>query len=112
LPSGVRTHAPVGQTPLLREGWTHDHLSAIGALSPDGKRYFHGQDGAITSEDVIAFLAHGLREVSGRMVIIGDGAPIHRSHVITAFLTKGAVPRLQVERLPAYAPELNPGEGL
>lgn len=46
------------------------------------------------------------------MVLTWDGAPIHRSQVIKEFLAKGAAHRLQLERLPAYAPELNPGEGL
>jgi transposase len=112
LPSVVRTYAPVGQTPILEEWWTREHLSAISAISPEGKLYFHCQDSAINSADVLAFLEHLLREVPGRMVIIWDGAPIHRSHMITEFLANGARPRLHVERLPAYAPELNPGEGL
>jgi transposase len=108
----VRTYAPVGQTPIVREWWTREHLSAISALSPEGKLYFHSQDHAINSEDVVAFLEHLLREVPGRMVIIWDGAPIHRSHTIREFLTNGAAQRLHLERLPAYAPELNLGEGL
>ena len=112
LPSVVRTYAPVGHTPILREWWTRDHLSAISALSSEGKLYFACQDHAIDSEDVVAFLEHLLREVPGRLVIIWDGAPIHRSHVIQAFLTNGAAHRIHLERLPAYAPELNPGEGL
>jgi transposase len=112
LPSVVRTYAPVGQTPILREWWTRDHLSAIAAISPEGKLYFHSQDHAIDSADVVAFLDHLLREVSGRLVIIWDGAPIHRSQLIQEFLAQGAAPRLHLERLPAYAPDLNPGEGL
>jgi transposase len=112
LPSVVRTYAPVGQTPILREWWTRDHLSAISAISPDGKLYFRCQDHALNSADVVAFLEHLLREVPGRMVMIWDGAPIHRSHLIQKFLANGAAQRLHVERLPAYAPELNPGEGL
>jgi hypothetical protein len=44
LPSVVRTYAPVGQTPILKEWWTRDHLSAISASSPEGKLYFHSQD--------------------------------------------------------------------
>jgi transposase len=111
LPSVVRTYAPTGQTPVVREWWTRDHLSAISALSPEGKLYFHCQDHAINSDDVVAFLEPLLREVAGRLVIIWDGAPIHRSHVIQEFLANGAAERLRVERLPAYAPELNPGEG-
>jgi transposase len=112
LPSVVRTYAPIGQTPILREWHTRDHLSAISAISPEGKVYFHSQDHALNSEDVVAFLEHLLREVPGRMVILWDGAPIHRSHLMHKFLANGAAQRLHLERLPAYAPELNPGEGL
>jgi hypothetical protein len=92
LPSVVRTYAPMGQTPILREWWTRDHLSAISAISPEGKLYFHGQDRAINSADVVAFLEHLLREVPGQMVIIWDGSPIHRSHTIKEFLANGASP--------------------
>jgi transposase len=108
----VRTYAPIGQTPTLREWCTRDHLSAIGAISPEGKLYFHVQDHSMDSGDVVAFLEHLLREISGRLVIIWDRAPIHRSHIIQEFLANGAAQRIHLERLPAYAPELNPGEGL
>jgi transposase len=112
LPSVVRTYAPVGQTPILRDWWTRDHLSAISAISPEGKLYFQAQEHAMNSADVVAFLEHLLREVPGRLIIIWDGAPIHRSQVIKTFLANGAAQRLHLERLPAYAPDLNPGEGL
>jgi transposase len=112
LPCVVRTYAPVGQTPILRDWCPREHLSAISALSPEGKLYFQRQDHAMDSSDVVAFLEHLLREVTGRMVLIWDGAPIHRSHVIKDFLADGAAQRLHLERLPAYAPERNPGEGL
>jgi transposase len=111
LPSVARTYAPIGQTPILWEWYTHEHLSAIGAISPEGKLYFHCQDHALNSADGVAFLEHLLREVPGRLVLIWDGAPIHRSYVIKEFLAGGAARRLHLERLPAYAPELNPGEG-
>ncbi len=65
LPSVVRTYAPVGHTPILRPWWTRDHLSAIGALSLEGKLYFNCQDRAMNSADVVAFLEHLLREVPG-----------------------------------------------
>jgi transposase len=112
LPSVVRTYAPVGQTPILQEWYTRDHLSAISAISPEGKLYFHAQDYWMKSADVVAFLEHLLREVAGRLISIWDGAPIHRSRVIREFLANGAAQRIHLERLPADAPELNPGEGL
>lgn len=108
----VRTYAPVGQTPILREWCTREHLSAISALSPEGKLYFYSQDRAIHADDVVAFLEHLLREGPRQMVIMWAGAPIHRSHRIKEFLGHGAAQRLHLERLPADAPELNPGEGL
>jgi transposase len=112
LPSVVRTYAPVGHTPILRDWWTREHLSAMSAISPQGKLYFHCQDHPINSEDVVMFLEHLLREVPGRLVIIWDGSPIHRSQTIQEFLANGAAQRLHLERLPAYAPELNPDEGV
>jgi transposase len=108
----VRPDAPIGHTPILRQWWTRDHLSAISAISPEGQRSFHGQEGTLNAEAVIAFLEHLRREVPGRLVIIWDGSPIHRRHTIQEFLANGASPRLHLERLPAYAPELNPDEGV
>jgi hypothetical protein len=37
LPLAVRTWAPRGHTPILRVPLTHDHLSAIGGLTPEGR---------------------------------------------------------------------------
>jgi hypothetical protein len=93
-PSVVRTDAPTGQTPILREWWTRDHLSAISAISPEGQRSFHCQDSAINSADVVAFLPPLRREVPDRMVIIWDGAPMHRSRVVHDFLALGGAERL------------------
>ena len=40
LPMVVRTYAPVGQTPILRENLTRDHLSsAMSGITLDGKLY-------------------------------------------------------------------------
>jgi transposase len=102
----------VGHTPILREWWARDHLSAISAISPAGKRSFHGQDDALNAEDVVTFLEHLRREAQGRLVIIWDRSPMHRRHTIQEFLANGAAPRLHLEHLPAYAPELNPDEGV
>jgi hypothetical protein len=66
----VRTYAPIGHTPILREWWTRDPLSALSAISPEGTLDFHCQDRAINAADVVALLEHLLREVSGPMVII------------------------------------------
>jgi hypothetical protein len=97
---------------MLREWCTRDHRSASRAISPAGKVDFHSQDRAFNADDVVACLEHLWRAVSGRMVVSGDGAPMHRRPTLQEFLTNGAAPRLHWERLPASAPELNPDEGL
>jgi hypothetical protein len=53
------------------------------------------------SADVVAFWEHLRREVPGRMVLMGDGAPLHRHQLIKEFLANGAAQRLHWERLPA-----------
>ena len=44
----------------------------------------------------------------GKLLVIWDGAPIHRSKVVKAFLQTAANDRLAWEPLPGYAPDLNP----
>jgi transposase len=100
-----------GDRPLTRRDVARQR-AASRAISPAGKVDFHSQDRAFNADDVVACLEHLLRKVSGRMVLLWDGAPIHRSHTIQEFLTNGAAQRMHLERLPAYAPELNPDEGL
>ena len=67
--------------------------------------------GAIKSPQVIEFLRALHRHIRGTVLLVWDGAPIHRSRVVTDFLEEQRH-WLHVERLPAYAPELNPVEYL
>lgn len=84
----------------------------ISAITPKGKLFLSMQRTAFTCEDVIAFLKELLAMMPGKLLIIWDGAPIHRSKKIKQFLADGAAKRIHLERLPAYAPELNPDEGV
>ncbi len=64
------------------------------------------------AEAVVGFLRVLLRKISGQIVLIWDGSPIHRAHEIKDFLKRGAAKRLHLEQLPSYAPDLNPDEGI
>lgn len=61
---------------------------------------------------MVRFLPLLLREVPGKLLVIWDGATIHRCQAVKDFLAKGGAKRMQLERLPASAPELNPQEGV
>jgi hypothetical protein len=58
----------------------------------------------MNSADVVAFWEHLLREVPGRLVLIWDGAPIHRGQGSKMCSANGAAQQMHLERLPAYAP--------
>src|SRR5579859_1646227 len=112
LPHSVRTWAPTGRTPLLRLPLTRDHLAAISGITADGRLFMQTQDHAYRSPDVVRFLRLLLRKIQGKLLVIWDGSPIHRGQPVKDFLCQGAAKRLHLERLPGYAPELNPDEGI
>jgi transposase len=107
------TYAPVGETPVLRETVTRDHLSVISAVTPEGRLRMQVYEEAITGAEVVRFLKHlSVRLPGGRFWIFWDGAPIHRSHAVKEFLATVPADRFRIETLPGYAPELNPDEGV
>lgn len=108
----ARTYAPRGQTPVLRAPLSYDHLSVISAITPDGRLFTHIQDEAFRGPAIVGFLRQLLRQVRGKLLVIWDGASIHHCQAVKDFLAAGAAKRLHLERLPAYAPDLNPDEGV
>jgi len=71
--------------------------------------YFRLFAGAIRSPQVIEFLGHLLRHLGGKVLIVWDGLPAHRSRAVWEFVRQQRG-RIWLEFLPAYAPELNPTE--
>ena len=116
LPALVRTWAKKGKTPILRHKLTRDHLSCIGALVCNGRHKGRlltwTREKAFRGAGIIEFLRHLLRTFAGRLLIVWDGSPIHRSKLVQRFLASVEARRLKVVRLPGYAPELNPVEGI
>jgi transposase len=112
LPLVVRTGAPVGQTPILEETVTHDPLSMLAAITPQGQLYTRTLDQAFSGANVVGFLRQLLRQIRGPITLVWDGATIHRSKEVKAFLSEGAAKRLHLVPLPGYAPDLNPTEAL
>jgi transposase len=112
LPSVVRTWAKVGETPVLKTPTKYDHLSAASAITTDGRLVTQIRNGSFNGVAIVGFLKHLLRQIPGKLVLIWDGARIHHCKEVKQFLKSGAAARLRLIRLPAYAPELNPDEGV
>lgn len=107
-----RTYAPRGKTPLLRSKLSHEHLSVASGISPAGRLYIQIQDKSFKGTDIVGFLRHLLAHVSGKILVVWDGCPVHRSREVKKFLLDEADGRVWLERLPPYCPDLNPDEGV
>lgn len=108
----VRTWAPRGHPPTLHAPLSHDHLSAISGITLDGRLYMQTREAAFDAHGVVGFLRVLLRKIRGKVLVIWDGSPIHKGQPIKDYLKRGAAKRLHLERLPGYAPDLNPDEGV
>jgi DDE superfamily endonuclease len=113
-----RTWAPRGHTPILRHRWRHWAPISIAGMccyQPSGSRArlaVHFQPGSYNDQVLIGVLGQLRRFLGGqKATLLWDGLPSHRSRVMQA-LVASQRGWLVVERLPGYAPELNPVEGL
>ncbi len=96
-PTHLTTWAPRGRTPVLPvrgRGWKK--VSAIAAISPS-------MGGTWTRRER-RWPTHG------PVMFVWDRLNVHRAREVRAVLAK--FPRASVSLLPAYAPELNPVEGI
>lgn len=116
VPHVRRTWAPSGETPILhcRGHWTH--ISLMGAITISPRRhhlnlYLHYYPArAVNKFDIISFIRQLKRHVLTPIILIVDNGNIHRAHEVKEFLAHN--PRVTIEYLPSYAPELNPVEGV
>jgi transposase len=63
---------------------------------------------SISGEQVVRFLVHLLRHITGPVVMVWDKHPIHRRGKVKEFLARH--PRMHMYEFPTSAPELNPTE--
>ena len=111
LPGVVKTYGPKGQTPVMDEWQTRDHLSVMGGVTSQGKVYTLVRPTSLNGLHSIEFLVHLGRVVGDRLLVIWDRSPIHRRAEVQAFVAE-AGGKIHLEPLPPYAPDLNPVEWL
>lgn len=110
-PFVTRTWAPRGETPIFSERFSWKRLSAMIAVTTGEQLFFTLREGAFNGDDAAEFLARLLRKISGRILLVWDNVAIHRGPAVRALLARHDVRRrLEILRLPPYAPELNPEE--
>jgi putative transposase len=116
IPNVVRTWAPQGQTPVHRHRQgRRDKISVISGISVSPSRHRLGlyyllfYDN-IGQEEVCTFLRELLRCLRGPIIVLLDNSSTHKGAPLEQLL--GQHRRLRIEHFPAYAPELNPDEGV
>jgi transposase len=110
-----RTLAPRGKTPCLRPKTAHREkvsLSAAISILPRRHRlglYWHSYPREyVNSERSAKFVRYLLHRLRGPAIVIWDGGAMHKGDPIRQTLKTH--PRLELEKLPPYAPELKPVE--
>lgn len=108
-----RTWAEKGKTPVIDQWDRRDRLSVITALalSPRRRRltmFFRLLDHNAKAEDFLWFLNDLRKELKRTLIVVWDNLGAHRrtENVLAALDCRWA----RFERLPPYAPELNPVE--
>jgi transposase len=108
-----RTWAPKGQTPIHYSWDRRDRLSVISAITVSPTRHrlglcFDVHDHNINTDAFDAFVRWLRHRVRRGLVLVMDRWSVHRSGARRLQNRFGS--EIQVEWLPAYAPELNPVE--
>jgi len=114
-PFVAKTWGNKGQTPVLTHRARHRRkVSVIAGVSVSPRRHRPGlvfqahADRSIDQHGVLDFLKGLLRHYRGHVIVVWDNLNTHRSKLVKDYVAKH--PRLHLEYLPPYAPELNPSE--
>ena len=99
----------------MHHRYGHDRISAISGIAVSPRRfhcslYCHLYEDNIQGEEVAVFLRHLLRQIRGHLIVLLDNGTIHRGDPVQDLLARTR--RLHLVPFPAYAPELNPDEGV
>jgi transposase len=111
-----RTLAPRGQTPLHRQQFRRDKLSAISAITVSPHRRRLGlffallpDNENVHGEDTVHALRALHRHYPGPLTVLWDRSQTHnRSRAVQRYLASH--PGIVTAEFPGYAPELNPDE--
>lgn len=115
-----RSWSPCGHRPVLRQRGRHrEKVSVAAALwwapwrawdeGPLGLVYQTLVDSYFNNDRSAVFLEGLMRDIPEGLTVIWDGGQMHKGDPIRAAVERFR-PRLILERLPAYAPMLNPVE--
>jgi hypothetical protein len=90
------TWSPVGQTPVVIKTGERKSISMVSAISPRGELRFRVQEGGMNADRFIDFLKALLSTVEGKVFLIVDGHPVHKSKKVRDFAESETGGRLKI----------------
>ena len=112
-----RTLAPKGRTPIHRHRAKHRQkvsMTAAISISPLRKQlglYFQTwPEQYVDNQATALFLRNLLHHLRGEVIVVWDRGSMHKGEAIRELLQR--FPRLSLESLPPYAPDMDPVEFL
>ncbi len=104
-----RSYGRRGQTPVVPGTGQRFRCHLISAITNRGRLAFMGFRQRFTAPVFLNLLRRLLRLIPGKVFLILDRHPVHKSAPVSRWLAKHAA-RIQLFWLPSYRPELNPDE--
>jgi len=104
-----RSFAPLGRTPVVRATGQRFGANMISAITNRGALAFMVFHGKFEAGRFVDFMKRLLKQVAGKIYLIVDSHPVHRSTTAKRFVANNN-DRLRLVFMPGYCPELNPDE--
>lgn len=104
-----RTYGLKGKTPVVRTSGQRQSINVISAVNARGEFWAATYDGKLNAESFVLFLQNFMKGRQGKIFLILDGHPAHTAKAAERY-RESLGGRLELYRLPAYAPDLNPDE--
>jgi transposase len=104
-----RTYGLKGQTPVVVTSGQRQSINVISAVNARGEFWAATYTGKLNAEAFVGFLKNFIQGRPGRIFLVIDGHPAHKAKLVERYVAslRG---RLELVRLPTYAPDLNPDE--
>jgi len=106
-----RSYAPRGETPVIPGTGQRFGCNLLSAITNRGHLHFMVFKKGFRAAVFLQFLRRLVKQTRGRVFLIVDRHPVHRSRKVRQWLKQNAA-HLRLFFLPGYSPELNPDEML
>ena len=108
-----RSYSPKGKTPVIQGTGQRFGCNVISTVTNRGSLRFMVFKRRFTAKVFIEFLRRLTRSTPGKVYLIVDGHPVHKSKAVERWLDQpNNREKIRMFILPAYSPDLNPDEFL